>query len=172
MSDGKSMSQVSPYPWTLARLVETCTYRPGWVVELLEYDRGQGSRGLTLVITTDTVNSYAPHQPMRVNHLFIVPAAAYDERSWQRWLFERFHQVEFHEAMEFFEIDGVKPYAPNHGPGNDPYLLRELTTDLDRRTSFRGEVKPDLRVYGVVDDPYEPPAAALRSELRGEPKDT
>ncbi len=25
-------------------------------------------------------------------------------------------------------------------PGNDPYLVREIGTDLDRRTSFRGEV--------------------------------
>ena len=26
--------------------------------------------------------------------------------------------------------------------GNDPYLIREVGTDLDRRTSFRGEVNP------------------------------
>jgi hypothetical protein len=134
--------QEAEWPDALERLVAACTYRPGWEIRLIaDFDRGQGSQGATLIITTDTVNSYPPHHPMRVNHLFIVPAAAYDERSWRRWLFECFHQVELHECMEFFTIDGEKPYAPSHGPGNDPYLLRELGTDIDRRTSFRGEVK-------------------------------
>jgi hypothetical protein len=137
------MTQTVAYPEALAELVSHCSYRPGWQVRLYDdYDRGQGSRGMTLIITTDTVNSYDHARPMYVDHLFIVPAAAYDERSWRRWLFECFHQVEFHEAMEFFTIDGEKPYAPSHGPGNDPYLLREVGTELDRRTSFRGEVNP------------------------------
>lgn len=135
------MAQAAPYPAALAALVEQCSYRPGWQIALRDMDRGQKSVGLTLVITTDTVNSYDHGKPMFVNHLFIVPAASYDERSWQRWLFDRFVDVETHEAMEFFTIDGDKPYAPSHGPGNDPYLIREVGTDLDRRTSFRGEVK-------------------------------
>jgi hypothetical protein len=140
---GLEMSQSAPFPTALDNLVSSCTYRPGWAIRLGHEDRGQDSVGLTLTITTWTVNSYNHDEPMAVQHLFIVPAAAYDERSWQRWLFECFHQVEFHEAMEFFEIAGEKPYAPSHGPGNDPYLLREVGTDLDRRTSFRGEVKPE-----------------------------
>lgn len=135
-----AMIQTAPFPTVLFDMIQACTYRPGWTVELRDQNRGQGSAGLTLVITTDTVNSYRPAQPIFVNHYFIVPAAAYDDRSWRRWLFECFHQVELHECMEFFEIDGVKPYAPSHGPGNDPYLLREIGTDTDRRTSFRGEV--------------------------------
>lgn len=140
MSEQK-MTQVAPFPLELAGLVAGCTYRPGWEISLHdEYDRGQGSIGLTLVVTTATVNSYNHKHPMYVNHLFIVPAAAYDRRSWQRWLFECFHQVEFHEAMEFFTIDDEKPYAPSHGPGNDPYLLREVGTELDVKTSFRGEI--------------------------------
>lgn len=143
----ETMHQTAPYPAALADLVERCTYRPGWQVALYgnRYDRGQGSIGLTLVITTDTINSYRHDEPMRVNHLFVVPAASYDERSWRRWLFECFHQVELHEAMEFFTIDGQKPYAPSHGPGNDPYLLREFGTEIDRRTSFRGDINEDAR---------------------------
>jgi hypothetical protein len=27
-----------------------------------------------------------------------------------------------------------------HGPGNDPYMVREVGTELDVKTSFRGEV--------------------------------
>jgi hypothetical protein len=130
-----------PYPEELAELVDRCTYRPGWRVELRDMNRGQDSSGLTLIITTETVNSYDHAETMRVNHLFPVPPAAYDWRSWRRWLFEQYQLVERHECMEFFTIGGDKPYAPSHGPGNDPYIVRELGTDEDRRTSFRGELK-------------------------------
>jgi hypothetical protein len=143
----------APFPHVLQDLVDACEYRPGWVVALRDLDRGQGSRGLTLIITTDTVDTYHPDVPLRVNHLFPVPPAAYDWRSWRRWLFDQFVLVEQHEAQEFFVINGERPYAPSHGPGNDPYLIREIGTDLDRRTSFRGEVSPpadDLIAAGDV----------------------
>jgi hypothetical protein len=135
-------AQAAPYPTELAALVRHCTYRPNWRLWLSQpgYDRGQGSVGLTLVITTNTVNSYDHNEPIAVRHLFPVPPAAFDVRSWQRWLFEQYLLVERHECAEFFVIDGERPYAPSHGPGNDPSLIREVGTDLDRRTSFRGEV--------------------------------
>lgn len=135
--------QVAPFPVALARLVEATTYRPGWSVKLADTDRDQGSVGLTLDIITLGYNSYHPEQGehYRVHHYFPVPPAAYDERSWRRWLLDQFLLVERHECCEFFAIDGEKPYAPSHGPGNDPYLIREVGTDLDRRTSFRGEIK-------------------------------
>lgn len=134
------MTQQAPYPVDLLELVQQCTYREGWNVWLQHEDRGQGSEGLTLTIQTSTVNSYRQDELIAVRHLFIVPAASYDRRSWRRWLFERFRDVESHEAMEFFTIGGEKPYAPSHGPGNDPYILREVGTELDQKTSFRGEV--------------------------------
>lgn len=140
----ETMVQTAPYPVILRDLVARCTYRPGWTVRLYgnAYERDTGCEGLTLSITTDTVNSYHPEQSIHVQHLFIVPAATYNEQSWRRWLFERFLDVEKHETMEFFTIDGVKPFAANHGPGFDPYQVRELSTDEDRRTSFRGELNP------------------------------
>lgn len=128
----------APFPHPLASLVRDCKYRPGWVIELEHLDRGQGSEGLTLTITTLTVDSYHPERPMRVHHFFPVPPAAYDWRSWQRWLFEQFRLVELHEAMEFFQIDGERPFAPNHGPGRDPYTVLEVGSREDVDTSFRG----------------------------------
>jgi hypothetical protein len=70
-----------------------------------------------------------------------VPPAAYDRRSWQRWLFEQFRLIESHEAAEFFQIGGERPYAPSHGPGHDPYMIREVGTVEDQRTTFRGELQ-------------------------------
>lgn len=137
-----TMTQQAPYPHELADLVKKVSYRPGWRCWLHDIDRGQESVGLTLTILVETVNSYPPHNPLRVQHLFIVPAASYDRQSWQRWLLEQFLLVERHEACEFFTIDGEKPYAPHHGPGEDPYIIFDHGTDEQRRTSFRGEVKP------------------------------
>jgi hypothetical protein len=141
------MFQAAPFPEPLARLVESLSYKEGWKFRLEDIDRGQGSTGLTLSIFVSTVNSYPPHRPMSVVHYMIVPPAAYDWRSWQRWLFEQIMRVELHEGMEFFTIHDspgsehfVKPYAPSHGPGNDPYMVRETGTDTDQRTSFRGDL--------------------------------
>lgn len=136
------MRQVAPYPTGLALLVAQLRYREGWRFALSDVDRGQGSEGLTLTINVLTRDSYHPDQHIRVNHLMPVPPAAFDDRSWLRWLFEQLLLVERHEAAEFFGIGDDKPYAPSHGPGNDPYLIRDVGTDLDRRTSFRGDLNP------------------------------
>lgn len=139
-ADKTIMRQQAAYPAVLADLVHKLRYRPGWHFTLNDISRGQGSLGLTLMINVTTTNSYPPHENIHVQHLMPVPPAAYDVRSWRRWLFEQCLLVDRHEGCEFFEIDGDKCYAPSHGPGNDPYLVREVGTDLDRRTSFRGEV--------------------------------
>lgn len=133
--------QEAPYPNDLAAIVEALEYRPGWGVSLSDvgYDRGQDSWGLTLLVRAETVNSYPPHQPMYVLHLFPVPAASYDRDSWQRWLLEQLLLVERHEACEFFTVAGVKPYAPNHGPGRDPYVIHDYSTEEAAATKFTGD---------------------------------
>jgi hypothetical protein len=104
-------------------------------------------------------DAYHPGTPRPVYFYFPVPAATYDEQSWRRWLFERILDVERHEAMEHFQIgeegDFVlpngervmevvhRPYSPTHGPGRTPYVVFEVTTDENKRTSFRGEVSLD-----------------------------
>jgi hypothetical protein len=137
------MRQEAPYPETLARLVEGLAYKPGWTFTLDHIDRGQGSKGLTLDIVTLGYDSYHPErgQNYRVHHYMPVPPASFDERSWRRWLLEQLLLVECHEACEFFQVEGERPYAPSHGPGNDPYLIREVGTEVDVRTSFRGELR-------------------------------
>ncbi len=154
------MQQAAPFPDALSHLVKCLSYRPGWTFRLEDIDRGQGSKGLTLIITTRGYNSYHTDrgESYRVNHYMIVPAASYDMRSWQRWLFDQLLLVEKHEAMEFFVLHDspgsehvVHPYAPSHGPGNDPYVVREVGTELDSKTSFRGEINE-----GLVMLPYVP----------------
>jgi hypothetical protein len=151
------MGQEAPFPAALADLVTRLRYKPGWYFTLNSIDRGQGSRGLTLIINIHTQDSYNPEQHIAVAHYMPVPPAAYDMRSWRRWLLEQILLVERHEACEFFRFPAPpayeggdrwsaqpdeRPYAPSHGPGNDPYLIREIGTDEDRRTSFTGELNP------------------------------
>ena len=38
----------------------------------------------------------------------------------------------------------VRPYAPCHGPGDDPYIIHEYAIDQQRRTNFRGTVKSEV----------------------------
>jgi hypothetical protein len=65
-------------------------------------------------------------------------------------VFDRLVDIETHEAAEFFKLvtrgDGQRtpdfvqrPFAPNHGPGHDPYMVRELNTIEAAETTFRGE---------------------------------
>lgn len=150
-TEDRTMRQEAPFPTVLAELIDQLRYKAGWRFDLVDLDRGQGSRGLTLVINITGPDSYHPERTISVNHYMLVPAAAFDGRSWRRWLFDQIGLVDTHERCEFFGFtlvgeDGLRyetllrPYAPSHGPGNDPYLVREVGTETDRRTSFRGEV--------------------------------
>lgn len=141
------MRQEAPYPVELEDLVARLSYRPGWRFTLVDTERdpadthGAAAGGLTFIVTTNTINAYRPERKVMVNHYFIVPAATFNRASWQRWLFDCCSRVELHECMEFFTVDGVKPFAPTHGPGDDPYVVHELASDTQRRTSFRGELQ-------------------------------
>lgn len=147
-------AQEAPFPDELVALVSSLTYKPRWRFTLDPWlDRGQGSAGVTLVIRITTPDSYAPDINRSVLHYMPVPPAAFDRRSWQRWLLEQILLVERHEACEFFAVAGTKPYAPSHGPGSDPYLVREVGTDEDVRTSYLGAVKPAEPSTTTVETP-------------------
>lgn len=137
------MEQRAPWPTGLANLVRTATYRPGWYLKLEDLDRGQGSKGLTFCVYTvgyDTYNVDAG-QNYRVVHYFPVPAASFNDESWKRWILDRLIEVETHEACEFLQLDGTRPFAPHHGPGWDPYIVLHHGSDVDARTDFRGDVQ-------------------------------
>lgn len=130
--------QQAPYPWVLEGLLNHLTYRPGYTFRLARMDRGQDSQGLTLDITVTTPDSYDQDKTISVHHYMPVPPAAYNRRSWKWWLFKQISEVEQHERMEFFRIDGKPVYPPAHGPGNDPYLILDYGTAEDADTDFRG----------------------------------
>lgn len=111
------------------------------------------------------MDAYHPGRPRPVHFYFPVPAATFNRAAWQRWLFDRILDVERHEAMEHFtfvdsqHFDGslqeffaahpddrvmvVRPFAPTHGPGDDPYVVHEYGSDLQRRTAFTGKLNDE-----------------------------
>lgn len=138
----RAMTQVAPYPGVLVDLVRNRVRlrEPGWKMLIEEMDRGQGSEGLTLTILALVPDSRDPDGgAVRIAHLFPVPPASYNERSWRHWLFECYCDVVRHEAAEMFEVDGRLPFAPLHAPGNDPYMVVEATR-TEEHTDNQGRV--------------------------------
>jgi hypothetical protein len=115
------MRQVAPFPDALAEVVSNAAYKPGWVFGLADMSRHAGASGLTLTISYPTTNSYRAGEPFSATHYFWVPAESHDAESWRRWLFDQLLLVERHEAMEFFTVNGERPYPPGHGGGHSPY---------------------------------------------------
>lgn len=119
----------------LAELVSKATCKPGWAFALRDEEDA-----LRLVITVQGQDSYEPEIPLRVAHLFPVPTATYNEKSWRRWIFEMCRRVENHELGEWFKIDGKRPFAPMYGPGEDPYTVHEFRDEVDARTLQDGSI--------------------------------
>lgn len=122
------------WPPELEQLVRQVTYKQGWAVYLGEEFAEDGAGGLKLFIVSETPDSYQtdraraggrdmPVRMIRVRHEFLVPRASYARDVWAAWLFDRYRDVETHEAGEFFKIDGLREFAPHHGNGEDPYRV-------------------------------------------------
>jgi len=119
----------------LRGLVALARCKPGWSFSLRNEDGA-----LRLVIFVPGYDSYHPEQELNVNHFFPVPAASYNEKTWRRWLFEMCRRVENHELGEWFMIDEERPFAPLHGPGEDPYTVHEFRDPVDARTIQDGTI--------------------------------
>lgn len=72
----------------------------------------------------ETPNSLRPSEPRITQHMFELPDTE-DRRELGCWLLDRLLLVERHEACEFLEVDGVRPFWPNHQDEGDPYELVE-----------------------------------------------
>lgn len=110
-------------PPHLRELVESISYKPGWMFYLSYEPATDGSGGLALHVVSHTEDSFNFERRIRVNHEFLVPAASWNRDVWAAWLFDRIRDVETHEAGEFFRLDGVREFAPHHSNGEDPYRV-------------------------------------------------
>ncbi len=119
----------------LRSLVERAHCKPQWSFKLADEDGA-----LRLVITVAGFDSYNQERRLAVSHFFPVPIATYNEKSWQRWMFEMCRRVENHELGEWFRIGEARPFAPLHGPGEDPYTVHEFRSETDARVLQDGSM--------------------------------
>lgn len=162
------MRQYAPYPQALEDAVSEFRYMDGWHFRLDDierdfepddHDRMHGiAGGLTFIILVPCFDSYHPDQYRPVTHYHPVPAATFNRGAWERWIVDMLLRTITHEACEHprFVIEGDfttrggehsgehvrRPFAPTHGPGDDPYVIHEYASDEQRRTSFRGTLNP------------------------------
>lgn len=183
LKDAGLMVQAAPYPEGLAQAAGVHKARPGWSFYLWTGERGQGCYGLTLEILVRGPNAY-PGGRIGVRHLFVVPAVDYNYKNWRRWLLDRCLDVDRYEFAEWFrtgeplaslfpdedaEPAGTRPYAPNLGPGEDPYILREVSTPEERATDNRGIVKGGPVLANIICELCKRPGTAHTIPFKGGP---
>jgi hypothetical protein len=130
----------------LAKLIQEVRCKLGWSFRLADEDGAK-----RLVITVQGHDSYNPERSLTVSHLFPVPIATYNEKTWRRWVFEMCRRVENHELGEWFQVRGARPFAPLHGPGEDPYTVHEFRPEVDAQTVQDGSIHADKVKIGMED---------------------
>lgn len=118
----------------LERVIDGVDGKPGWCFDLID-DPSQGYR--LRICDTKCVNSYTG-EPFALNHYFPVPTATYNEASWRRWVFDCCIALEHHEVGEWLRWNEERPFAPMHGPGENPYVINVIRSDDDARTTQDG----------------------------------
>lgn len=118
-------------------VVDQTQCKPGWSFSLVDEDGAK-----RLIITIDGYDNYDPRRRLKVNHVQPVPAAVtYNEKMWRRWIFEQCMRTMVHEIGESLQFGGVRPFAPMHGPGEDPYTVHEWRPETDALTTQDGSLR-------------------------------
>lgn len=111
-------------PPGLRELVESITYKAGWMFYLEVFSDDGGGGHWAFHVVSDTADSYQPDRRIRVNHEFLIPPASYNRDVWALWIRDRIAAIEgIHELGEFLMFDGYREFAPHHGNGEDPYVV-------------------------------------------------
>lgn len=123
----------------LERIVSETKCKPGWVFRLIDEDGAK-----RLVIKIVGFDNYAPTKPLTINHVHPVPITTYNEKTWRRWIFEQCLRTMNHEIGESlrFGKEELRPFAPIHGPGEDPYTVHEIRSEQDALTIQDGTLRP------------------------------
>lgn len=122
----------------LQRIVNETKCKPNWRFELVN---DGGARRLHIIL--DTVDNYDTTRRKRISHIHPVPIATYNEKAWRRWIFDHCIAMMNHEVGESlrFGPDEVRPFAPMHGPGENPYTVHEIRSETDALTTQNGSLR-------------------------------
>lgn len=120
----------------LRKVVSEAKCKPGWVFRLMDEEGA-----LRLVIQITGRDNYQHERRFTVNHYHPVPHTTYNEQSWRRWVFEQCLRTMNHELGEALNFNGIRPFAPMHGPGEDPYTVHEIRPEKDALTTQDGSLR-------------------------------
>lgn len=120
----------------LRKVIRETKCFPNWTFRLVDEDGA-----LRLVITISGHDNYNTDVAFTVGHYHPVPTATYNEASWRRWVFEQCRRTMNHEIGEALQFAGVRPFAPMHGPGEDPYTTHEIRPERDALTTQNGSLR-------------------------------
>lgn len=121
---------------TLQKVVSEASAFPNWSFRLKDEDGAW-----RLVIRIVGHDNYNPDRPWIVDHFHPVPLATYNEKSWRRWVYEQCRRTMNHEIGEALNFNGIRPFAPMHGPGEDPYMVHEVRPVEDALTTQNGSLR-------------------------------
>ena len=123
----------------LKKIVSETKCKPGWAFSV---GPGEGLSWV-LFITIDGHNNYAAEEPFIVTHCHPVPETTYNEKTWRRWILEQCIRTMNHELGEAlrFGPNEERPFAPMHGPGEDPYTIHEIRSEQDALTTQNGTLR-------------------------------
>lgn len=122
----------------LQQIVNETKCFPNWSFRLID---DEGAK--RLLIQLRTFHNYDHTKPFTVNHIHPVPIATYNAKSWRRWIFEQCIRTMHHEIGESlrFGNEELRPFAPMHGPGEDPYTVHEWRPESDALTTQDGSLR-------------------------------
>jgi hypothetical protein len=122
----------------LRRLVDEVEGFPGWSFGLIDDDEGLRLR----IVDSKCVDSYQPDRRMPLAHFFPVPVTTWNEESWKRWIFDCALGALTHECGEWLRFGEDRPFAPAHGPGENPYVVNTYRPKEVAFTTQDGSMRP------------------------------
>jgi hypothetical protein len=123
----------------LESVIRAVSYVDESQFKLVRDDFNDASNYAIMYVFIHAPNSYREDRRDRyTRHEFVVPVATYDRENWTRWVFERLKRIAIHEVCEWFKVDGLRAYPPNHGDGEDPYVEWHLSA-VERAALAPGE---------------------------------
>jgi hypothetical protein len=102
-----------------ATLVPALAYKPGWAFKV------GGPERAFLCVFARTTDSMVPDRERTTQHMFRFPDGLVTVEGFARWVFACLMQAEFHEAAEFLQVGGVRPFFPHHQDEGSPYAWVE-----------------------------------------------
>lgn len=121
----------------LRKVIAEVKGKPGWQFSLIDDDEG-----FRLIISDMLCkDAYNPEKSFPLSHYFPIPVTTWNEACWRRWVHTCCMGVETHEVGEWLRWGDERPFAPLHGPGEDPYVVHEFRDDTDRRTNQFGALR-------------------------------